>query len=41
MSSNLGGIREIMWCSFNMKKENLKNTDNDYERIFICLAHLS
>ena len=29
MSSNLGGIREIMWCSFNMKKENLKNTDKE------------
>ena len=29
MSSNLGGIREIMWCSFNMKKENLKNADKE------------
>mgnify|MGYP001377594255 FL=1 len=29
MSSNLGGIREIMWCSFNIKKANLKNTDKE------------
>ena len=29
MSSNLGGIREIMWCSFNIKKTNLKNTDKE------------
>tara|TARA_B100000586_G_scaffold268162_1_gene244143 strand:+ start:144 stop:716 length:573 start_codon:yes stop_codon:yes gene_type:complete len=29
MSSNLGGIREIMWCSFKMKKEDLKNTDKE------------
>tara|TARA_B100001287_G_C22616584_1_gene497910 strand:+ start:122 stop:688 length:567 start_codon:yes stop_codon:yes gene_type:complete len=29
MSSNLDGIREIMWCSFNIKKEDIRNTDKE------------
>tara|TARA_B100001769_G_C22077818_1_gene580547 strand:+ start:386 stop:958 length:573 start_codon:yes stop_codon:yes gene_type:complete len=27
MGASISGIREIMWCSFKIKKENLKNMD--------------
>ena len=27
MGTSINGIREIMWCSFKIKKENLKNMD--------------